>query len=140
MSRRNWWRLIAIAALLLTGFSRNPEPSLACSCASGVPDVDVVFVGRVVTVLEGKWAQRRLRRHHDGFGSTVALLRVDLMWQGASRPYFFVVGGTGQGDCTLHFEPGSHYLVYGLRREFGPLHTNTCIGSRPMDGQITPTG
>jgi hypothetical protein len=96
-------------------------------------DADAIFVGRVILVAQGKRVRRELRAWQHQFGSTVALLAVERSWQGPRWPVATVIGGTGLGDCTLAFTPGSTYLVYGFNRGVGPLETDICAGSRQMD-------
>lgn len=133
MAWRRVWQSVAISCLAFSWLAASPAPSLACSCASGAPTVDVVFVGRVVAVMDGKWVRKRLHARDYFTGSTVGLLTVWLMWQGEERPFFAVVGGSGEGNCTLNFVPGATYPVYGQLRGSGPLDTNICLGSRQMD-------
>jgi hypothetical protein len=125
-------RLVLIGSLAVGWLAASPAPSLACSCAAGHFATDVVFEGRVIIVLEGAWVQERLRAWNQGFGTTVALLAVDQTREGPARPFYTVIGGTGLGDCALHFERGVRYLIYGLVKGFGPLDTNICLGSQPL--------
>jgi hypothetical protein len=118
---------------ILAGLAGQPAPARACSCADGAPTFEVVFVGRVVAVIEARELLARLPGRAFLPGSTIALLDVELMWQGPERPLYAVVGGSGAADCTLHFDPGHTYLVYGQRRGVGPLETNVCVGSREME-------
>jgi hypothetical protein len=112
----------------------RPTPSLACSCVAGLPETDVVFQGRVILVLEGTWVQERLRAWTPSTtNSTIALLKVEAVRKGPPRPFYTVLGGTGQGDCGLHFEPGVSYLIHGFQRRFGPLETNICLGSHSLE-------
>ena len=92
----------------------------------------VVFVGRVLMVVEGEWIQDRLWKLDESYGSTVALLEIELTWQGPERRYAVVIGGSSQGDCILHFAPGAKYLIRVVDDEYGPLYTNTCIGARQI--------
>ncbi len=133
MSGRRTRRSILIGILALSVLAARPMPSLACSCAAGAPIFDVVFVGGVVAVLDGRWVRKRLGAGGYGTGSTVGLLTVQRTWQGEKRPFFAVVGGSTEASCTLVFEPGASYLIYGQERGSGPLDTNICLGSRPMD-------
>ena len=134
MVRTRLRRLAFIGLLILSWAAVRPEPSLACSCASNViSPLDIVFVGRVVAVVDGEWIRERLWLHHEGFGSTVALLAVERLWQGPERRFAVVIGGSAQGDCMLHFVPEARHLINAVDDEYGPLYTNTCIGSRQMD-------
>ena len=132
MARERTSRLVLTGLFAFSWLASPPSPTLACSCADGAPAFDVVFVGRVVAVLDGRWVRKRLSASGFIAGSTVGLLTVELMWQGEERPYFAVVGGSDAG-CTLVFEPGATYLVYGQQRGSGPVDTNVCLGSRRMD-------
>ena len=125
-------KLIVVALLALLALALRPIPMLACSCADGAPNWEAVFFGRVVAVIEGEWIQERLWQEMEGFGSTVALLEVDRIWQGAERRFVLVVGSSGN-DCMLSFVPGARYKINLLDDEGILLSTNTCIGSRPMN-------
>ena len=131
-----WQRLrllILIGALTITWMMARPTPSLACSCVSGPLEADVVFLGRVILVVEGAWVEERLHAWNLNVGSTVAFLKVEEMRQGPPRPFYTVIGGTGAGDCSVRFELDASYLIHGLHRRFGPLETNTCLGSHSLD-------
>lgn len=125
-------RSLLVATLGLSSFVARPHPSAACSCADGTPEFDAAFIGRVVAVIEGAWIRERLWLRNEGFGSTVALLNVEQVWQGPERRIAVVIGGTEQGDCLLHFLPGEKYLINVPADMDGPILTTTCIGSRQM--------
>lgn len=133
MDLRRTGRVIVIGLVVLVVLVAPPTSTLACSCAAGAPDREVAFTGRVVAVVEGDWIQERLRQRNEGFGSTVALLEVELMGQGSERRLALVIGGTGQGDCMLRFVPGARYKIKVLEDGRWLLDTNTCIGSRPLN-------
>ena len=132
MGWQRWPRLILVGSFVLGWVAIHPTPSRACSCAAGPFARDVVFAGRAVVVVEGPWIQERLRAWYQGFGTTVALLAVDQTLEGAARPFYTVIGGTGGGDCALHFVRGGRYLVYGVSQGVGPLQTSTCLGSQQL--------
>ena len=139
MAWKRWWRLVLSGTLMVVLAAARPTPSLACSCVAGPLETDVVFQGRVILVVEGEWVQERLRAWGSHVSTTVALLEVEAMRKGPPRPFYMVTGGTGQGDCTLHFERGAGYLIHALHTRFGPLETNTCLGSHPLEnGQAAP--
>jgi hypothetical protein len=126
-------RLVLIGTLTLAWMVARPTPSLACSCVAGPVETDVVFLGRVILVVDGAWVEERLRAWNSNGGSTIALLKVEQMRQGPPRPFYTVVGGTGGSDCSVPFERGVGYLIHGLHQRFGPLETNVCLGSHSLE-------
>ena len=132
-------RLILIGTLTVAWLTARPTPSLACSCVAGPLESDVVFQGRVVVLLEGAWVRERLHVWTPGVSSTVALLNVEQMLEGPPRPFYTVLGGTGQGNCAIRFERGVRYQIHGRHRRFGPLETNMCLGSHSLRGNPLDT-
>lgn len=43
-----------------------------------------------------------------------------------------MLGGLGNGDCSVHFQAGESYLVSAYQDEYGFWTTSTCSGSRPV--------
>lgn len=137
MAWHRWPHVVGAIALVLAILAFRPTASFACACADVYVPPDVVFVGRVLAVMDVPWLSEWLWATHRFTGGEIALFAVDLMWQGAPRPLFFVVGGPG--DCALSFQQNHTYLINinGRRGAFGLIDTDVCGSSREMEYAIS---
>ncbi len=47
-------------------------------------------------------------------------------WKGVQQETIVVTAGSGAGDCTIPFQVGQEWLVYGFRDPSGVVNTGTC--------------
>jgi hypothetical protein len=130
-------RFSTFAATCLVTLLGMPAASEACSCIIPGPSceetwqVDAVFVAQVLDIRamppgnpqSAPWLDMRRR---------VRLLVVEVFRGGVSKE-IDVYTGEGGGDCGYEFRSGETYLVYGRRAANGPLTTNICSRTRPID-------
>lgn len=122
-------RSLMAAALMVALLVASPTPVSACSCGGSSRTMPVVFVGRVVAVVES-WAlvKRLTGKRCVLTGSTIALLVANSIDPGTEVNLYAVIGGY-DADCYVSFEPGRFYVIYGERVNYGLVDTTICHGS-----------
>ncbi len=137
-------KLYFVALLSLVGLAVPaflPQSCLACSCAQAPTPVggwtratllaqsDVVFRGQVVFA-------GPLRDLGGGAtdGTYQVTFQVAETWKGVQQGTVVVTAGNGGGDCTIPFQVGQDWLVYGHRDPSGIVNTGICSRTSQVPG------
>jgi hypothetical protein len=99
-------------------------------------EASVIFVGRVIDIIEGT------QKQHPIYGVMKEFVfEVSRVWKGNSLNRVTVITGSDDGVCGYAFVKGEEFLVYGTNdRTFaGSISTNSCFRTQPAKGETFRT-
>lgn len=127
---------IVVAASVLALRASRPPRALACSCALQPTPVggwtreglltqgDVVFRGRIVASTE----------ESSDDPSYSVTFQASEVWKGPESGAFTVTAGRGIGDCSVAYQVGQEWLIYGYTDPSGDLDASICSRTQRISG------